>query len=86
MFGKSKEERKREQTRDRVRRYREKKKAVTDSVTNSESNSVTKMICKCQYFKMVNGQLICTQCGRLSSKQKISDKILQAETKEANHG
>ncbi|MCK9569538.1 hypothetical protein M0R72_11415 [Candidatus Pacearchaeota archaeon] len=79
MFGLSKEEKKRADTRDRVRRCRENKKRVTESVTPS-GNSVTKrvtpenkMLCKCKYYHWDGGKLVCTQCGKESTK--VEDKI-----------
>ncbi len=74
----SKEEKKRRATRERVQRCRERKKGVTndvtpcnDNVTNTES--VTKMICKCKYYTIVNGERVCVQCGKPAPK--IQDKI-----------
>jgi len=83
MFGLSKEEKKRAQTRERVKRCREKKKGVAQDVTESvtpekvsvtpKDKGVTKMVCRCQYFRYVDGQLVCSQCGRPS--RKVEDKI-----------
>lgn len=78
----SKEEKKRKATRERVRRYREKQKqTVTDcnkdvtSMSKTEGVTDKKIICKCKYYKMVDGVLVCSVCGKPASKQKIEDKI-----------
>jgi hypothetical protein len=81
----NKEEKERKATRERVKRYREKKKSeavtaplqpVTTTVTD------TKMVCKCQYFIMRDGILVCSQCGKPPAKKPVEDKILRhVETK-----
>jgi aminopeptidase C len=81
----SKEEKKRKATRERVQRYREKKKGVTNDVTPCNNNvtntesvtqnvTQTKMICRCRYYTLVNGERVCIQCGKPAPK-KIEDKI-----------
>lgn len=78
----SKEEKKRKATRERVKRYREKQKAVTEGLQPVTSGvTASKMVCKCQYFKYVNGVLVCARCGR-PAQPKIEDKIRRGiETK-----
>ena len=67
-------EKEREKARERVRRYREKRK--DKDVTALDVTPVTpKMICKCLYFKLCNGHLVCTQCGRSAPARKVEDKI-----------
>lgn len=67
-------EKEREKTRERVRRYRAKQK--DKDVTATNVTPVTpKMICKCQYFRLCNGQLVCAQCGRPAPAKKVEDKI-----------
>ena len=63
----------RELTRERVKRYRDKKKGISEAVTLQKR----KMVCKCQYFKLCNGQLICSVCGRPPDQSKIEDKIMR---------
>jgi hypothetical protein len=87
MFGKSKEELKKEANRERVRRFREKQKNTTvtqplQSNVKAVTNTVTsKMVCKCQYFKYVDGKLVCSVCGRPPGDQSVKDKIANSEVK-----
>ena len=82
MFD-SRKEKKRKATRERVKRYREKQKAVISNITPIEDTVTgiipcvtnTKMLCKCQYFKMYNGQLVCTECGKPPPARKANDGI-----------
>lgn len=80
-------------TRERVRRFRQNQKVtpVTASGVASPAGNVTpldkdvtpnKMVCKCAYFKIVNNQLVCVQCGRPAPPKKGEDKIRRGiETK-----
>ena len=82
MFD-SRKEKERKATRERVKRYREKQKAVIGNVTHIEFTVTgvtscvtnTKMLCKCQYFKMYNGQLVCTDCGNSPPARNANDGI-----------
>lgn len=77
----SKEDKKRKATRERVRRYREKKAVTNNTQPVTLGVTASKMVCKCQYFKYVNGVLVCAQCGR-PAQPKIEDKIRRGiETK-----
>ena len=33
------------------------------------------MDCKCAYFRLIDGKLICVSCGKESDRQKIEDKM-----------
>lgn len=40
------------------------------------------MICKCQYFKYVNGELVCSVCGKPAhSDDQIEDKAIRTVNK-----
>ncbi len=67
-------EKARAQTRERVRRYRQKHKDETVTDTNVTPVTV-KMICKCQYYKLCNGQLICAQCSKPAPPRTVEDKL-----------
>ena len=67
-------EKEREKARERVRRYRQKHKDAAVTATNV-TPVTAKMICKCQYFRLCNGQLVCAQCGKPSPTKKVEDKI-----------
>lgn len=57
----------RQKTRERVRRYRQRKAenaTVTPVTATVTATNVTKMICKCTYYKETNGTLVCIQCGK----------------------
>lgn len=94
MFGKSKQDIEKEKTRERVRRYREKKRGGTASVTQqaigngagvTEENPAvtnTKMVCKCMYFIIRDGILVCSVCGKPPQKKRVEDRVQHAvETK-----
>jgi hypothetical protein len=71
----SKKDRERKATRERVKRYRE-RKAKQEGVTPVTGGvTATKMVCKCQYYQMVKGVLICSQCGKPATPKKPEDKI-----------
>jgi len=78
----SKEEKKRKATRERVQRYRKNKAVIQALQPVVPSVTDTKMICKCTYYKIVDGQLVCSNCGKPASKKKIEDKVVKdLETK-----
>jgi uncharacterized Zn finger protein (UPF0148 family) len=40
------------------------------------------MICKCKYFCMVDGKLVCSQCGKPAKTENvIEDKIYDPESR-----
>lgn len=40
------------------------------------------MICKCKYFRFVDGKLVCVECGKAVEQAKIEDKVVEEhETK-----
>jgi uncharacterized Zn finger protein (UPF0148 family) len=43
------------------------------------------MVCKCAYFKMVNGELVCSACGKPSHSAApvIEDKSIQPQENKA---
>ena len=45
------------------------------------------MKCKCKYYKIVDGKLVCSVCGKLLIiEPKIEDKVVEKhETKEAGN-
>jgi hypothetical protein len=49
-------------------------KCVTDTASATQNVTQTKMICKCRYYTLVNGERVCIQCGKPAPK-KIEDKI-----------
>ena len=43
---------------------------------------MVKHICKCTYYKLVDGKLVCSVCGKPAPVKVIEDKVMdQHETK-----
>jgi uncharacterized Zn finger protein (UPF0148 family) len=46
-----------------------------------------KHVCKCTYYKLVDGKLICAVCGKPAPEKPIEDKVVsEHETKEVSNG
>ncbi len=45
------------------------------------------MKCKHKYYKLVDGKLVCSVCGKPAPEKPIEDKVVsQHETKEVSNG
>ena len=70
----SDKEKQKENNRERQRRYRAKqgvRSGVTDTVNVTPA---VKMLCRCQYFIVQDGKLVCQQCGKPAPARPIQDK------------
>lgn len=73
----SDKEKEKANNRERQRRYREKhaNQGVPPGVTNTPGvTPAVKMLCRCQYFVVRNGVLVCQQCGKPAPARPIQDK------------